>query len=241
MSNSTKLWGGLICIFFMASGCSKDVAPEPQFNEQSLRANGTRVTAATSKQLKMTAKTWYRISPTNLSEVPGLANQKTFANVPGAGSGTATNMGNVGIWLNQRAFSPDGQNPIAGIIAAPLTEISTYNSLESRGAPLPALQPEDLHPFNTLMHWLQIPATVSGNVVWSVVYNVKGDALFLSSNTPSIAVQESATRVTYSGEGIFVGGRGLYANASGTYQITGYLNPQDANDAGFSINGELFY
>src|SRR5688572_32561684 len=105
MSNSTKLWGALISACVFASGCSKDVTLDPQFNEQSLRAGDTRQTTPVSKQFKLTAKTWYRLSPPTTATVPGIPNQQAFANMPGAGSGTASNMGNIGTWFNQLAFS----------------------------------------------------------------------------------------------------------------------------------------
>ena len=103
------------------------------------------------------------------------------------------------------------------------------------------MQADDLRPLETAIAWLQIPDNINGKVVWMVVYNGNGDALFLSATTPSVAVPESNTKVSFSSEGIFVGGRGKYENASGTYNLTGFFNPQDANEAGYSINGELSY
>ena len=240
MSNSTKLWSVLISFVIFSTGCKKEIIEEPEFNAQFLRSSKSGVEAPTSKQFKMSAKTWYRVTPTALADVPGLQGQLAFANIPGAGSGTATNMGNVGMWFNQRAFSPNGQNPQAGTVAAPLAEACTYSET-AKGGPLPALQPDDLRTLHTLNNWLQIPATVSGKLVWFVVYNQGGDAIFLSRSTPSFDVNESATRTSFTAEGTFVGGRGKFENASGTYQLTGFYNPEDPNDGGIIIDGEISY
>ncbi len=169
-----------------------------------------------------------------------MAGQLSFANVPGGGAGNATHMGAIGTWFNQLAYSPDGQNPPAGTIAAPVVSANTYPVLFP-GAPLPLIQPNDFAGLGIVASWLQVPATVNGHTVWSIVYNWKGDALFLSTTSPSTAVIESATRINFSGEGIFVGGRGKFENASGTYQFSGFFNPQDANEAGYAIDGTLTY
>ncbi len=186
----------------------------------------------------MNAKTWYRISPTTPAPVPGMPGQLSFANVPGGGAGTATQMGNVGTWFNQLAYSSNGQQPPAGTIAAPLLDAHNYPVLYP-GAPLPLIQPNDFAPLAIIINWLQLPAEVNGHVVWSVLYNHRGDAVFLSTTTASTAVVESETRINFCGEGIFVGGRGKFENATGTYHFSGFFNPRDANDAGYSIDGSI--
>lgn len=239
MSKFTQHWGVLTMCVLLASSCQKAILEEPQFNEQSLRASQSN--APSTKPFKLTAKTWYRINPATSTVVPGMPGQVALANMPGQGSGKASNMGNIGTWFNQLAFSPNGQYPETGVTAAPLADIPSYMSSVSRGAPLPAIQPEDFRSYPNLMNWLNVPATVDGDVVWSVVYNGSGDAVFLAYTGGCAAVKESDTRITYHGEGKFVGGRGKYENASGTYQITGFFNPQDANDAGYSIDGDISF
>lgn len=233
MSRSTKFFFALLPFLFLLGACEKEINQDPAFNEQSLHG-------ATSTTFKMRAKTWYRISPTVPAPVPGIAGQLSFANVPGAGAGNATHMGAIGVWFNQLAYSPNGQNPATGTIAAPVVDAISYPVLYP-GAPLPLVQPNDFASLSTIVSWLQLPASVNGHIVWSVLYNGKGDALFLSTTTPSIGEMESLTRVNFGGEGIFVGGRGKFENASGTYHFSGYYNPQDAGDAGYSIDGSLTY
>ncbi len=231
MIKSIKLWSVVFAFVLFSGGCQKEITPGPELNTQALRATVT-------KPFKMNAKTWYRISPTTPAPVPGMAGQISFANVPGGGWGTATQMGNIGTWFNQLAYSPDGQQPPAGTIAAPLHDAHDYPVVYP-GAPLPLIQPNDFAPLEIILGWLQLPAEVDGHVVWSVLYNHRGDAVFLSTTTPSTTVVESATRINFSGDGIFVGGRGKFENARGTYHFTGFFNPRDANDAGYSIDGSI--
>lgn len=228
MSNSTTLWGTLISVSLLASACSKEVALEPEFNEQSLRGKPSKTEAPVSKQFRMSAKTWYRINNTPSASVPEVPGAVSFANLPGAGSGTALNMGNIGTWFNQLAFSPTGEAPWTGTVAAPLVEASTY--------------PQDgLRSVTSVINWLQLPTSINGNVIWSVVYNAGGDAVFLAMSGPSTSVVESDGKISFSGDGIIVGGRGKFENASGTYHFTGYLNPNDLNDGEYAIDGSISY
>jgi hypothetical protein len=233
MSKSTKICSVLVSVIFILAACKKESITEPGMNEQLLLG-------VISTPFKMNAKTWYRISPTMPAPVPGMPGQLSFAYVPGAGAGNASHMGAIGTWFNQLAYSPDGQDPPAGTIAAPVVSAVTYPVLFP-GAPLPLIQPNDFAGLAILASWLQVPETVNGHTVWSILYNGKGDALFLSTTTPSTAVIGSPTRINFSGDGIFVGGRGRFENASGTYHFSGFFNPQDANEAEYSIDGTLSY
>ncbi len=233
MSKSIKFCSVLIATVYLLGACQKEIITEPELNEQSLRG-------VITSPIKMNAKTWYRVSPTIPEAVPGITGQLSFANVPGAGAGNASHMGAIGLWFNQLAYSPDGLNPPAGSIAAPVVDAVSYPVLFP-GAPLPLIQTNDFAPLTTIVAWLQVPAAVNGQVVWSVVYNWKGDALFLSTTTASTTTIESATRINFAGEGIFVGGRGRFENASGTYHFSGFFNPQDANEAGYTIDGTITY
>jgi hypothetical protein len=228
MSNSTTLWGTLISVSLLATACSKDVTLEPEFNEQALRGKPSKTEAPVSKQFRMTAKTWYRINNTQPAPMPEMRGAISFANLPGAGSGTALNMGNIGTWFNQTAFSPTGAAPWTGTVAAPLVEASNY--------------PQDgLRSLASVTNWLQMPTAINGNIIWSVVYNGGGDAVFLSITGPSTSVLVSGDKISFSGDGIFVGGRGKFENASGTYHFTGYLNPNDPEDGEYAIDGEISY
>lgn len=235
MSKSIKLWGIFASLFAMmvSAGCKKEFTAESEFNVQSLRSVATR-------PFKMSSETWYRISPIAPVPVPGFPGQLGFAYVPGGGTGNATHMGNVTTWFNQLGYSPDGQDPPAGAAPASLSIALTLPVLFP-GAPLPLIQPNDFADLVTANAWLQLPASVNGLAVGSVVYNDKGDAVFCSSTTASVAVFESPTRINFSGQGIFAGGRGKFENATGTYHFSGFFNPQDANDAGYYMDGMITY
>jgi hypothetical protein len=233
MNKSTTICSLLVSVIFILAACKKENVSETTLNEQALRG-------VTTTPFKMNAKTWYRISPTAPAPVQGMEGQLSFANVPGGGAGNASHMGAIGTYFNQLAYSPNGQNPPAGTIAAPVVSAVSYPVLFP-GAPLPLIQPNDFAGLNIIVSWLQVPATVNGHTVWSILYNGKGDALFLSTTSQSTTVIESPTKINFSGDGIFVGGRGRFENASGTYQFSGFFNPQDANEAGYSIDGTLTY
>ncbi len=235
MCKSTQPWCFVICaaLILVSGGCKKEMAADTALNQQSLRAVVTR-------PFKMTSETWYRISPTVPAAVPGIPNHLSFANVPGGGTGNATHMGHILTWFNQLAYSPNGQNPPSGTVAAPVLAAINYPVLFP-GAPLPLIQPGDFEPLATANSWLNIPAVVDGYYVWTVIYNDKGDAVFLSATSASTTIIESPTRINFSGEGRFAGGRRKFENATGTYQFTGYFNPQDANDAGFSVEGAITF
>jgi len=224
-----KLYSVMMCFLLLSGGCKKETCQEPEFNAQSLRA------AAKPFNFKMDTKAWYRISPTTPATVPGIPGQLSFENIAGAGAGHSSHIGNVSLWFNQLAYSPDGQNPPSGSIAAPVTATVNYPAL---GAPLPYIQPNDFAGFATIITWLQIPETMNGYIINNVIYNQHADALFLSATTTSTSV-ESATRINFTGDGIIVGGRGKYENATGTYHFTGFFNPQDAFDARFSVDGTV--
>ncbi len=52
----------------------------------------------------------------------------------------------------------------------------------------------------------------------------------------------SATQVTFSGESEILGGTGKFANASGSYNFSGYFNPQDTKDVGLKVHeGTIIY
>ena len=219
------------------SACEKEVRDTPSPAE--LAQTSHAVSQAVERPFKMNSETWYRISPlsttTDLTDPPGM---KGYANAAGRGTGNATQMGNGKNWFNQLVYSPTGADPAAGTAIAPVIDALSYPVL---GFPLPLVQANDFDELRAANIWLKIPRYENGQIINSVIYTDRGDAIFTSLTTHSTTVFISPTRINFSAEGQFVGGRGKFANATGTYTQTGYFNPQDANDAGYAIDGIISY
>ncbi len=194
------------------------------------------------KPFKLVSKTWYRVSPT--APVPLLVNGTTytgFAHFPGGGKGNATHLGECVEYFNQLAYNTSGspQEPPLGSVAAPVAEVTTYPVF---GAPLPLIQAGDFNPLSFAISSLNIPPTVLDKVVNTVLYNKKGDAIFLSAITGSGATFPiSATQVGFNGKALIVTGRGKFRNAIGEVNYNGYFNVADANDAEFNAEGWIAY
>ena len=190
------------------------------------------------KPFTMTSDTHPRISPITPKPMEGQPMLMAYANAAGGGKGTATDMGEIKNWFNQLVYSPTGTNPPTGTALAPIAEALNYPVL---GAPLPLIQKNDFDELRTANTWLDIPVAVDGNIVNSVIYNDQGDAIFTSLTTDSKLMPVSPTRVNFSAEGKFVGGRGKFANATGTYTQTGFFNPDNFDEAGYNIEGKISY
>lgn len=206
------------------SSCKKDENDDPD--------------RVVEKQFTMTSDTHPRISPIVPRPLEGQPTMKAYANAAGWGTGTATDMGDIKNWFNQLVYSPTGANPPVGSALAPVVEALNYPAL---GAPLPLIQQNDFDELREANTWIEIPVAVDGNIVNSVIYNDQGDAIFTSLTTDAILVPVSATRVNFSAEGKFVGGRGKFANATGTYTQTGFFNPDNFDEAGYNIEGKISY
>jgi hypothetical protein len=158
-----------------------------------------------------------------------------FAHFPGGGNGNATHMGNVTNWFNQLAYTtPPNTNP-EGSANAPVAAIPSYPVF---GAPLPLIQTGDFVSLPSIISSLSIPGSIGGNIINSVIYNDKGDAVFTSSITGSGGTFPiSEIKVGFNGKALIVGGRGKFANASGEIDFNGYFNVVDANDAEYNADG----
>jgi hypothetical protein len=202
-------------------------------------------TLVTSKRkpFKMTSETWFRFSPTTPSTVNVNGTDYTsFVHVPGGGSGTATEMGKIKLFFNQLTYTADASVPQPlplGSVSASVSLISSYPVL---GAPLPLIQSGDFDAFDKANKWLKVPAKdASGKVINAVIFCSNKDALFIANTSPSIITPVSPTKLTFAGKLSIVGGRGKYANATGDMDFTGFFNPQNANDAGYVIEGWIAY
>jgi hypothetical protein len=81
-----------------------------------------------------------------------------------------------------------------------------------------------------------------GHVVNSVLVNQKGDAVFLAAITGSGSTFPiSATVIGFNGKALIVGGRGKFGKAVGEVDYEGFFNVENANDAGFNVEGWISY
>jgi hypothetical protein len=195
-------------------------------------------TQVVNQPFKMESTTHPRINPFAPQQLKRQPVMYGYANAVGGGIGTATNMGEIRNWFNQLVYSPTGADPATGTAIAPIADALNYPVL---GGPLPLIQKNDFDEFRKANEWLKVPVTVEGDTVNSVIHNDKGDAIFTSLTTDSRLEAVSATRINFSAKGNFVGGRGKYINATGTYNQTGYFNPQNFDDAGYKIEGTISY
>jgi hypothetical protein len=192
------------------------------------------------KPFKASIETWYRVSPT--APVPVVVNGSNyigFAHFPGGGSGNATHMGNVTNWFNQLAYTtPPNTNP-EGSVGAPVTAVPSYPVL---GAPLPLVQAGDFTALPSVLTALSVPTSIGGNVINSIIYNGKGDAVFTSAITGTGSTFPlSEIKVGFNGKALIVGGRGKFVNAVGELDYNGYFNVVDANDAEYHADGWISY
>ena len=188
--------------------------------------------SVTKQHIKVSITTWYRVSPTGPS--PVLVNGVTYvslANLVVGGDGNAGGMGNINSYANALAYGTDVEAPPVGSIGAPVNEIPGYPIL---GAPLPLIQAGDFDGVPAIVAEFNVPANVLGNVVNIVVYNDKGDALFLS-NVPGTGTSStiSPTVGGYTNETLIVGGAGKFIHATGKLQNSGqysFIAPYDGQD-----------
>ncbi len=184
------------------------------------------------QHIKVSITTWYRVSPTAPS--PVVVNGITYvstANLVVGGDGTASALGKINSYGNTLAYATDVEAPPAGAIGAPVNEIPGYPIL---GAPLPLIQSGDFDGVPAILTEFNVPADVQGNVINLVLYNNKGDALFLS-NIPGTGTSStiSATVGGYTNETLILGGAGKFLHAIGKLDNTGqfsFIAPYDGQD-----------
>jgi hypothetical protein len=158
---------------------------------------------------------------------------------PGAGSGTATYMGNVVFYFNQLTYAASEGAPPAGSVAAPVIDILSY---PVTGAPLPLIQQGDFTQLVTLKTSLQIPAEAYGQIVNGVLVGKNGDAIFTSAITGSGSTFPiSQTRIGFNGKALITGGHGKFKKAVGEIDYEGSFNLTDPNDADYNADGWINY
>ena len=170
------------------------------------------------KEFKLTAKTFYRISP--ISPVPVNVNGVDyvgFAHFPGGGQGQATHMGQVTIYYNQLSYGLSPDAPPVGSLGAPITDVPGY---QVTGGPLPLIQSEDFMQLADLSNQMNIPDQVFEHVINLVIYAKNGDALFTSAiEGTSSTFPLSAGIVGFKGKALILGGRGKLNKAVGEIDL----------------------
>jgi len=227
----------LIILFtaFSFSSCQKESISAKNNDDVSPEAAATiKHDQPIHKQyFKVSITNWYRVSPTAPS--PVVVNGITYVSltnlVVGGGVGNATAMGNIKSFGNVLAYGTDVNAPPTGSIGAPVTEIPGYPLL---GGPLPLIQPGDFDGVPAILAKFNVPTNVLGNVINLVLYNGKGDALFLS-NIPGTgtSIPISETEGGYTNETLIVGGAGKFIHATGKLQNSGqfsFIAPYDGHD-----------
>jgi hypothetical protein len=192
------------------------------------------------RPFEVKTKTWYRISPT--TPAPIIVKGVTyagFAYFPGGGTGQASHMGNCTTYFNQLTYGTSPEAPPAGSVGAPVKDVPGY---PVTGAPLPLIQAGDFNALSSAISSLHIPATVYEKIVNTVLYNNKGDAIFISAITGSGATFPiSEIKVGFNGKALITGGRGKFRNAVGEIDYNGYFNVANPNDAEYNADGWIAY
>jgi hypothetical protein len=131
---------------------------------------------------------------------------------PGSGSGNATHMGKMSVYVNSYTL-----RNAEGVVVAYHSPVNTFFASE-------------LAP-------LGVPADVSG-----VLFDDKGNSIWMKITTaglPSTVI--SPTRINLDGPMLIVGGTGKFAGASGESTFQGYFNPTNLNEATFWADGWIAY
>jgi hypothetical protein len=192
------------------------------------------------QHVQVSITTWYRVSPTAPS--PVVVNGVTYvslANLVVGGDGTGSAMGKFKSYANTLAYGTSAGAAPVGSIGAPVNEIPGYPLL---GGPLPLIQPGDFDGVPAVLSEFNVPTHVKGNVINLVLYNNKGDALFLS-NIPGTGTSSSvsSTEGGYTNETLILGGAGKFIHATGKLHNSGvysFIAPYDGQD---NYDGWIIY
>ncbi len=184
------------------------------------------------QHFKLSLTTWYRVSPTAPSPVTvNGVSYISLSNLVVGGDGTASTVGSIKSYANTLAYGTNVEAPPAGAIGAPVNEIPGYPIL---GGPLPLIQTGDFDGVPEVLSEFNVPTNVQGHVINLVLYNNKGDALFLS-NIPGTGTSTSisATVGGYTNETLILGGAGKFLHAVGKLDNSGHFSfiaPYDGED-----------
>jgi hypothetical protein len=192
----------------------------------------------TRKPFKADFNTFYRVSPiTPIPVVVGGTTYFGFANFPGGGNGTATQMGNCKTYFNQLVYTNEPGGPPLGSVNAAVRDILGY---PITGAPLPLIQAGDFNGLVTANNRYHFPANVRGKIINSVIYDDRGNAVFTSALTNE-TFPISETLVGFRGKGIILGGRGKFNGSRGEFDFNGQFNIANPNEAEYHFMGWIKY
>lgn len=183
------------------------------------------------RAFKASFDTWYRMSPA-VPQPLSIHGQNYLGIVyfPGGGTGHVTHLGNSMNIFNQLAYIQPPGDAILGSVSAPVSQIPGYPVAGEFSELLPYISS------------LSVPEQVSGNIINSVLYNKKGDAIFTSALTGSSRTEfVSDTRINFYGKGLILGGRGKFRNAVGEFDFSGHFNPKNNEDASYYAEGWIDY
>jgi hypothetical protein len=219
--------------------CQKDLK---EGNARSKPFDSREATSKTAERaFKASFATWYRFHP--LQQPSPIQIDGTdflgILRVPGGGQGQVTHMGNALTYFNQTAYvkPPDFQN-VVGSVAAPVMEVPSY---QFTGAPLPLIQQGDFDGLPSVISALNIPATINGHIVSTVIFDKKMvDAFFVSVKSSS-PISINGTTATTSGRSLIVGGTGKFIGAYGEMKHTIIFDTADPNKASYTLEGRVRY
>jgi len=188
------------------------------------------------KPFNLTSNTFYRISP--IEPVPLVVNEVTYVSTaffPGGGPGTASYIGEMNTYFNQQVYSESAEAPPLGSVAAPVTDIPSYPLLVG---PLALIQAGDFTDLASIISSLRLPESIHGKIVSTIIYNSRGDAVFLSAiSGAGSTFPISETVVGFNGKALITGGRGRFANAIGEIDYEGRFSVVNPNDANYNAEG----
>lgn len=232
----------LFTLFGFLSCEKSDLEPEKEMTLDELEETKAK---KPKRAFKAQTKTRFRFAPILGPAIPVTVDGVEYdgvAYVPGDGVGNATHMGKVTTYFNQLSYIPKGADPVtalpAGSLAAPVADVPSYPFFLP---PPPPGQPIDFTRLASLVSSLPIPAQVDGKTVNTMFVNKKNEALFGAYVGQSFIRPESPTRVVFGGKGVFVGGTGKFQCASGEFDYLGYFNPQNQDDAEYTVDGWIRY
>ena len=210
---SAKMMSIVFISFFLSTSCKRD---KPTIKQH----------------FKLSLATWYRVSPTAASPITvNGVSYISLSNLVVGGDGTADLIGNIKSYANTLAYGTSVEAPPAGAIGASVTEIPGYSIL---GGPLPLIQTGDFDGVPAVLSEFNVPTNVQGHVINLVLYDNKGDALFLS-NIPGTGTSTpiSPTVGGYTNETLILGGAGKFLHAVGKLDNSGHFSfiaPYDGQD-----------
>ncbi len=227
------------------SSCKKESIETVQ-DEAGVLANSLSAKKSPNKPFSFDLKTWYRFSPLTNPEDIGtiIVDGNTYVytgHFPGGGEGKATHLGQCYSYFNQKAFAVDNlpTTPPAGSISAPAIDAANYPDYFG---PLPLIQPGDFTGLGQISSALGFPAMSNGQIVSSILFDKKGNAVYFSYiDGTSTSQPLGGPLFKFNGKAAIVGGRGKFANATGEVDYEVIVSFIDPDNASYTGKGTISY